>query len=129
MKQTATLTLALTLALVLGACATQTSEPYKPLAEAQAKLPQSSPECLAKKIKAGDPLPASAIPEATLQKRQSGWVAMRYDLTAGKPQNIEIVASHPAGLYDAPALEHAARYRDPAGTTVRGCVMSIEVKF
>jgi hypothetical protein len=129
--------------VVLSACATNTAtntappaaaatalaDKYVPLAESAALLPASSAECLAQKLKSGDPFPASAIPEAALSKKQSGWVAMRYDVVAGVAQNIKLVTSRPAGVYDAAALQHAAKYRDPTGSTVRGCVMTIEVKF
>ncbi len=129
---------------LLAACATSTGtnntntgagtvasppDKYQPLDEARASLPASSAECLAQKLKAGEPFPASAIPEAAMSKKQSGWVAMRYDVVAGAAQNIKVVTSRPAGLYDAAALQHAAKYKDPTGSTVRGCVMTIEVKF
>jgi hypothetical protein len=71
----------------------------------------------------------AAIPEAVLKKAQSGSVALRYDVVAGAAQNVVVVASSPPGLYDAAALQHAARYREPTGTTVRGCVMTIDIKF
>ena len=126
-------------ALLLAACATAPDSPapsrvpastaYITLDEARPALPQSSPECLAQNLKAGDPFPASAIPEQALKNRQSGWVAMRYDVVAGVAQNITVVDSRPAGVYEAAALQHAARYRDPARSTVRGCIMTIEVKF
>ena len=64
-----------------------------------------------------------------MAKRQSGWVAVGYDVIAGVAQNLVVVASSPAGLYDAAALRHAARYRDPGKASVRGCVMTIDVKF
>lgn len=123
----------LSLCVVLASCATSTAERPASLGvsleEARAKLPQSSAECLAQNLKAGDPFPASAIPEAALSNRQSGWVAMRYDVVAGTAQNIAVVSSTPSGLYDAAAVQHAAKYRDPKGSTVRGCIMTIEVKF
>ena len=136
----------LSLCIVLASCATgtgpspsspstststtsNTNQTYVPLEEARASLPQSSAECLAQKLKPGDPFPESAIPAAALSNRQSGWVAMRYDVIAGAAQNIAVVASRPAGVYDAAAVQHAARYRDPRGPTVRGCIMTIEVKF
>jgi len=115
--------------LLLAACAAPPSGKYVSLDESRSKLPQSSAECLAKKIKPGEPFPASAIPADALRKSQSGWVAVRYDLASGKPENVVVVASNPSGLYDDAAVAHAARYRDPSGTTVRGCVMTIEVKF
>ncbi len=119
----------LSLCLSLASCATRTDQRSVSLEEARPTLPQSSPECLAQKLKPGEPFPASAIPEPALQQRLSGWVAMRYDVVAGKAQNIVVVESRPAGLYDNAALQHAARYRDPAGSTVRGCIMTIDVKF
>ena len=135
----------LSLCIVLASCATgtgpspsspststtssNTNQTYVPLEEAHASLPQSSAECLAQKLKAGDPFPESAIPASARSNRQSGWVAMRYDVIAGAAQNIAVVASRPAGVYDAAAVQHATRYRDPRGSTVRGCIMTIEVKF
>lgn len=127
-------------ALLLAACASapETAPPAAPtrpagayisLDEARPTLAQSSPECLAQNLKAGDPFPAHAIPELALKNRQSGWVAMRYDVVSGVAQNITVVDSRPAGVYDAAALQHAARYRDPSRSTVRGCIMTIEVKF
>jgi outer membrane biosynthesis protein TonB len=124
--------LPLALCLALAACAAPSSPPaprYVPLAEAGALLPHSSPECLAKKLRPGEPFPASAIPAAALAARQSGWVAVRYDVVGGVAQNLVVAASSPAGLYDAAALQHAARYRDPGKTTVAGCVMTVDVKF
>lgn len=120
---------ALSASLLLAACATKSTQPYVPLDEVRASLPQSSAECLAQKLKSGEPFPAAEVPEAALSQRLSGWVAMRYDVIAGQAQNIVVVESRPAGVYDAAALKHAARYRDPRGSTVRGCVMTIEVKF
>lgn len=119
----------LSLCLALISCATSTNEKPASLLEAQGTPPQSSAECLAQNLQPGDPFPASAIPESALSKRQSGWVAIRYDVLAGAAQNLAVVASTPAGLYDAAAMQHAARYRDPKGSTVRGCVITIEVKF
>lgn len=117
------------LCLAIAACASGTNERFVPLAEAGSMLPHSSAECLASKIKPSDPFPASAIPETAMARRQSGWVAIRYDVIAGAAQNLVVVASSPAGLYDTAALQHAARYRDPGKATVRGCVMIIDVRF
>ena len=111
----------LSLCIVLASCATgpgpgsgsvtsnssNTSQTYVPLDEARATLPQSSAECLAQKLKSGDPFPESAIPASALSNKQSGWVAMRYDVIAGAAQNIAVVASRPAGVYDAAAVQHA----------------------
>lgn len=121
----------LSLSLMLVACATGTStgERVASPAATLAAMPQSSAECLAAKIKPGEPFAASAIPDEVLRKQQSGWVALRYDLVAGKAQNVVVVSSNPAGLYDSYALRHAIKFRDPGGTTVRGCVMTIDVKF
>jgi hypothetical protein len=117
--------------LALAGCATPPAPAprFVPLAEAGALLPHSSPECLAKMLKPGEPFPASAIPEAARTARQSGWVAVRYDMVGGVAQNLVVAASSPAGLYDAAALQHAARYRDAGKATVAGCVMTIDVKF
>ena len=112
-----------------GPGSTTPSQPYVLLDQARALLPLSSPECVAQNLKPGEPFPASEIPPSALSNKLSGWVAMRYDVVAGLAQNIIVVESRPTGLYDAAALKHAARYRDPKGATVRGCVMTIEVKF
>lgn len=124
------LLLSLCLSLSLAACATATHDvaPFSPQ-DAQAKVTQSSPECLAQNPRAGEPFPASAIPAEAMSKKQGGLVALRYDVIAGAARNVAIVSSTPPGLYDAAALEHAAKYREPRGITVRGCVMTIEVKF
>jgi len=50
-------------------------------------------------------------------------------MVAGAAQNLEVVSSTPSGLYDAAAMQHAARYRAPTKVSVRGCVTIIEVKF
>ncbi len=117
------------LSMLLASCAAPPPARYVSLDEARPTLPQSSPECLAAKLRSGEPFPAGDIPESALANRVSGWVAMRYDVIAGKAQNIAVVESRPAGVYDAAALRHAAKYREPTGATVRGCVMTIEVKF
>ncbi len=95
----------------------------------RANVPFSSAECLAAKLPAGEPFPASAIPAVAQARRQSGLVAIRYDVVGGAAQNLQIVTSSPPGLYDAAALQHAARYRTATAATVRGCVTVIEVKF
>ena len=94
-----------------------------------AKLPFSSPECLAAKLPLGEPFPASAIPPAAQTNRQSGLVAIRYDVVAGAAQNLQVVTSSPSGLYDSAAMQHAAKYRAPTSINVRGCVTIVEVKF
>ena len=119
----------LALCAILASCAGTSSQKYVPIEQAQASLPQNSADCLAKKLKPADPLLASAIPEDVLRKAQSGWVVMQYDVVAGLPQNIVVAGSSPAGLYDAYALQHASRYRDPNGGSARGCVMTINIKF
>ncbi len=124
---------ALALSLALVACATRGPEtpaaPATPAGSGAMAMPASSPECLAAKLKPSEPFLASAIPSDVLQKRQNGWVAVRYDVLAGKPENVHVAASNPVGLYDAYALQHALRYRDAGGATARGCVMTIDVKF
>ena len=123
------LPLTLCIGLSLVACASPPSTDSTVKAESKAAVPFSSPECLAARLKPGEPFPAAAIPEAALSKRQSGWVAIRYDVVAGAAQNLELVGSSPAGLYDAAAMQHAAKYRDGGKANVRGCVTTIEVKF
>src|SRR5512141_1683686 len=95
--------------LALAACATTSGDKpgdaVLPLDQMRAKLPHSSPECLAKKLKPADPFPASAIPSEAMAKRQSGFVAIRYDVADGVAQNLELVGSSPPGLYDAAAMQ------------------------
>jgi hypothetical protein len=114
--------------LLLAACA---SPPTTPGAGAagDAAMPQMSPECLAARLRPADPLPASAIPDEVLRKAQSGWVAVSYDVIGGRAQNVKVVASQPAGLYDPYVLRHAAAYSEPTGATVRGCILTTNIRF
>jgi hypothetical protein len=109
--------------LLLASCASQVP-PTTPSA-----VPQISPECLAAKLRAVDPLPASAIPDEVLRKAQSGWVAVSYDVVAGKAQNVKVVGSNPSGLYDSYVLRHTSNYVEPTGATVRGCISTTNIKF
>lgn len=113
-------------ALVVAACANVS--PTTGVAPDATAL-QESPECKAANLRAPGPMPASAIPEDVLRKAQSGWVAIRYDVVAGRAQNAQVVASQPPGLYDAIALRHAASYTEPTGRTVRGCLMTVNIRF
>ncbi len=115
--------------LLLAACASAPTGGDSSTPISKANIPFSSPECLAAKLRQGEPFPASAIPAAALANRQSGWVAIRYDVLAGRAQNLAVVGSNPPGLYDAAALQHASTYRDPNKADVRGCVTTIEVTF
>ena len=119
----------LSICIALASCATKTGETNNSSTAAGGKQAQSSPECLAANLKPSDPFPSSAIPDAILKRAQSGSVAMRYDVVAGKAQNVSVVASNPPGLYDSYALQHANRYREPSGKTVSGCIMTIDIKF
>ena len=123
----------LLVAALLGACATPTPERAADAVAAQpvdrSNLPFSSPECLAARLPSGEPFPASAIPAAAQASRQGGLVAIRYDVIDGAARNLQLVKSSPPGLYDAAAMQHAARYRTPTPVTVRGCVTVIDVKF
>lgn len=92
-------------------------------------LLHSSAQCLARRLAPGAPFPAGDIPPTAMAQRQSGSVAIRYDVVDGVARNLVVVASNPPGLYDAAALQHAARYRDPARSTVAGCVMTIDIRF
>lgn len=116
--------------IALAACAgTKTAETGAVQGVERTALPFSSPECLAAKLPPGEPFPASAIPAAALASRLSGVVAIRYDVVAGVAQNLQVVSSSPAGLYDSAAMQHAAKYRAPHVLAVRGCVTVIDVKF
>jgi TonB family protein len=129
MKSTNRLLLSV-LGLTLAACAgTNTREVSAPQGVERTGLPFSSPECLAAKLPPGEAFPASAIPAAAQANRQSGVVTIRYDVMAGVAQNLQVVSSSPAGLYDAAAMQHAAKYRAPNVLAVRGCVTVIDVKF
>jgi hypothetical protein len=108
--------------LLLVSCASQAPK-------TSSAVPQISPECLAAKLKAVDPLPASAIPDEVLRKAQSGWVAVSYDVVNGKAQNVKVVASNPPGLYDSYVLRHTSNYAEPSGATVRGCISTQNIKF
>ena len=122
--------LVLIFSLSLVSCVgTKIGEAGTPQAVERTNLPFSSPECLAAKLPPGEPFPASAIPAAAQSNRQSGVVAIRYDVVAGVAQNLQVVSSSPAGLYDAAAMQHASKYRAPVSSTVRGCVTLIDVKF
>ncbi len=90
---------------------------------------QPSAACQAAKLRAVEPLPVSLIPEAVLRQARSGWVTVRYDVVAGKAANAKVVASEPAGLYDAYAVRHASAYTEPTGATVSGCIMHTSIKF
>ena len=109
--------------LLLASCASQAPN------TSSSAVPQISPECLAAKLKAVDPLPASAIPDEVLRKAQSGWVAVSYDVVAGKAQNVRVVGSNPPGLYDSYVLRHTSNYAEPSGATVRGCISTQNIKF
>ena len=110
-------------ALLLASCAS------KAPSTSTSAVPQISPECLAAKLQAVNPLPASAIPDEVLRKAQSGWVAVSYDVAAGKAQNVKVVASDPPGLYDSYVLRHTSNYAEPTGATVRGCISTTNIKF
>ena len=128
--KTANTLLVISVGIFLAACAgTKVNEAAAPQPVERTNLPFSSPECLAAKLPPGESFPASAIPAAAQASRQSGVVAIRYDVVAGAAQNLQLVSSSPAGLYDAAAMQHAAKYRAPTNSTVRGCVTIIEVKF
>ena len=118
--KTANTLLVISLGIFLAACAgTKINEAGAPQPVERSNLPFSSPECLAAKLPPGESFPASAIPAAAQANRQSGVVAIRYDVVAGAAQNLELVSSSPAGLYDAAAMQHAAKYRAPTSTLTR----------
>jgi len=121
--------------MAIASCATQapqtpqTPQSPAPVSDSKSAVPFSSAQCLAAKLAQGEAFPASAIPQAALANKQSGWVAIRYDVVAGSAQNLAVVGSNPAGLYDQAAMQHAAKYQTSPGVNVRGCVTTIEVKF
>lgn len=114
--------------LALASCATQPAA-TSPSAGPHGAAIAVSPECLAARLRPADPMPVSMVPEEVLRKAQSGWVAVRYDVVAGKAANAVVVASEPRGLYDAYVLRHASLYTEPTGATVRGCIMTTNIKF
>ena len=118
----------LPLVLALASCANHKS-PSASGSAAHSDLLKNSPECLAADLRPMDPLPASAIPEDILRKAQSGWVAVNYDVVAGRAQNVRVVSSSPPGLYDAYVLRHAATYTEPSKASVRGCVTTTNINF
>jgi hypothetical protein len=112
---------------LLAGCAS--SVPAQAGSNTQAAVLQVSPECQAARLRAADPMPVALIPEDVLRKAQSGYVAVRYDVVEGRARNPVVVASQPAGLYDAYVLRHAAAYTEPTGATVRGCIMTTSITF
>ena len=121
--------LCLSLCLALASCATRPDQQGLPTDQSRAAVPSSSPECLASKIQPVEPFPVSAIPAALLAQQRSGLVALRYDVIAGVPRNVDVIRSSPAGVYDDAARQHLARYHDPAGGTAKDCVMTVDIKF
>jgi hypothetical protein len=116
--------------LLLAACASQPpTGPGAAAAGAGGAAIQVSPECQAAKLRPADPMPVTLIPDDVLRQARSGYVAVRYDVVAGKAANAVVVASEPRGLYDAYALRHASAYSEPTGATVRGCIMTTNIKF
>lgn len=120
--------LALTcLSLLLASCATQGPSSSSPAARED--LLKASPECQAANLRPVDPMPVSMVPDEVLRQARSGWVVVRYDLAGGRLRNAVVVASEPAGLYDAYVLRHASAHVDPTGATVRGCIMTTHIRF
>lgn len=123
-------------AFLILACAAfascSTLAPTAPEASAAVRddsLRQISAECLAAKLVAPASMPVGMIPDGVLRKAQSGSVSVRYDVVSGKARNAVVVASSPPGLYDAYVLRHVDAYTEPTGATVRGCVMTTDIKF
>lgn len=114
---------ALLLPLLVAAC----SSPAPMSGSAGA--PQSSPECQAARLRPVDAMPVSFIPDDVLRKAQSGWVAVRFDVAAGKAKNATVIGSNPPGLYDAYVLRHVSAYAEPSGATVSGCITTTTIKF
>jgi hypothetical protein len=120
---------ALAALLLAGCAAPPPSQPQAYPGVANPALLQVSPECLAAKLRPAESMPVSLIPEAVLRQARSGFVAVRYDVVAGKAANVVVVASEPPGLYDSYAVRHAGSYTEPSGATVRGCIMTTNIKF
>ncbi len=144
MKQLHSRVIAVVAAVVLAACASNPSPaPAPAMSSTTAPATQAqgdgalgpdagnqpSAACLAAKLRAAEPLPVSLIPEAVLRQARSGSVTVRYDVVGGKAANAKVVASEPAGLYDAYALRYASTYTEPTGATVAGCIMHTSIKF
>lgn len=124
------------LALGLAACASAPAPapaPGAPGGQAVSAVGEdplkNSAECEAARLKPPAPLPVSAISDEVLRQRQSGWTTVRYDVVNGQPQNLRVVSSSPAGLYDPFALRHARAYSDPGGGSARGCIMTVNIRF
>lgn len=117
---------ALAACLALASCATQ-APPAS--GSAGGAVPKNSAECLAAPLRPLDPLPVGAIPDELLRRAQSGWVAVAYDVVAGRARNARVVGSQPPGLYDSFVLRHVGAYTDPGGATVRGCVTTTHIRF
>lgn len=115
-------------AIVAGVLLASCASPPPASSGAGATL-KPSPECEAAKLKALDPLPAGSLPDAVLRQARSGWVSVRYDVVAGKAQNIVVVSSEPPGLYDAYVVRHTSQYTEPTRATVRGCLATTNIRF
>ncbi len=74
-------------------------------------------------------MPVGMVPDEVLRKAQSGSVSVRYDVLKGQARHAMVVASNPAGLYDDYVLRHVNAYTEPTGASVKGCVMTTEIKF
>lgn len=70
-----------------------------------------------------------AVLKGVVAQIQSGYVALRYDVVAGRARNGVVVASTPRGLHDAYVLRHANAYTESTGATVRGCIMTASIRF
>jgi hypothetical protein len=113
--------------LALTSCATQ--GPGSSVPGQQDAMLKASPECLAANLRPAEPMPVGLLPDELLRRAQSGWVAVRYDIVAGRARNPVVVASQPPGLYDEYVLRHASEYSEPTRATVRGCIMTTHIRF
>jgi hypothetical protein len=117
--------------LAFGGCATTQAPVASPvsLLEARQGLAPEPTEC---KVAGGlrvAPVDAANVPSDLVRKGQSGWAIVRFSMKAGVVVEASVVASSPARLYDAYALQHVRKNRNPQAPDASGCIASIEVKL
>ena len=62
------------------------------------------------------------FPSEALRDGLSGYVVVTYDLDgSGKAQNVQVVVAHPAGVFNAVAMEALRRSEFKQGVSVSGC--------
>lgn len=116
--------LLLVAASLLGCVAPDAPAPPESLEQARARLPANPSQCKGLGKLAGAP----AYPYGLLARRQSGWVIATFDVEGGRPQRSKVLASSPAGAFDAAVLTFLRTARFEHDVSARGCVEEIEFK-